>query len=63
MPRLLDMQTVMTKTPWNVPFILGGGFAIAEGCTVSHARLFQPMNYDSAEDSFSLNQVLIFLTK
>ncbi|XP_063689332.1 Na(+)/citrate cotransporter-like [Bolinopsis microptera] len=30
--RLLDLETVMKKTPWDVLFILGGGYAIAAGC-------------------------------
>jgi len=34
-PRLLDMDTVMRKTPWDVLFILGGGYAIAAGCSAS----------------------------
>ena len=32
--RLLDLDTVMKKTPWDVLFILGGGYAIAAGCKV-----------------------------
>ncbi|KAL5270158.1 hypothetical protein ACHWQZ_G001031 [Mnemiopsis leidyi] len=30
--RLLDLETVLKKTPWDVLFILGGGYAIAAGC-------------------------------
>lgn len=30
--RLLDLDTVMKKTPWDILFILGGGYAIAAGC-------------------------------
>ena len=33
--RLLDLDTVLKKTPWDVLFILGGGYAIAAGCKVN----------------------------
>ena len=39
-PRLLDMDTVMRKTPWDVLFILGGGYAIAAGCSVNTRVLY-----------------------
>ncbi|XP_077984277.1 Na(+)/citrate cotransporter-like [Glandiceps talaboti] len=32
---LLDWHTVNTKLPWNVVILLGGGFALAQGCKVS----------------------------
>ncbi|CAH1794642.1 unnamed protein product [Owenia fusiformis] len=34
-PRLLNWKTVHQKLPWGVVFLLGGGFAIAEGASVS----------------------------
>ncbi|XP_063693484.1 Na(+)/citrate cotransporter-like [Bolinopsis microptera] len=33
--KLLTMETVMKKTPWDVLILLGGGYAIAEGCESS----------------------------
>ncbi|XP_077984149.1 Na(+)/citrate cotransporter-like isoform X2 [Glandiceps talaboti] len=32
---LLDWHTVNTKLPWNVVILLGGGFAMAQGCKES----------------------------
>ena len=34
------MDTVMRKTPWDVLFILGGGYAIAAGCSVNTRVLY-----------------------
>ncbi|XP_039252177.2 Na(+)/citrate cotransporter-like [Styela clava] len=34
-PPVLDWPTVHRMFPWNVVFLLGGGFALAEGATVS----------------------------
>jgi len=34
-PRLLDWDTIQKKLPWNVIFILGSGFAIAQAAEVS----------------------------
>ncbi|XP_060703888.1 Na(+)/citrate cotransporter-like isoform X2 [Hemiscyllium ocellatum] len=34
-PRLLSWDVVHHKLPWNVVFLLGGGFALAKGCEVS----------------------------
>lgn len=33
--KLLDMDIVMKKTPWDVLILLGGGYAIAHGCKES----------------------------
>ncbi|XP_011358377.1 solute carrier family 13 member 2 [Pteropus vampyrus] len=34
-PTLLNWKTVNEKMPWNIVFLLGGGFALAEGCEES----------------------------
>lgn len=34
-PAMLDWQTVSTKLPWGPLLLLGGGFALAEGCEVN----------------------------
>nr|KAF6458822.1 hypothetical protein HJG63_017673 [Rousettus aegyptiacus] len=34
-PTLLNWKTVNEKMPWNIVFLLGGGFALAKGCEVS----------------------------
>ncbi|XP_019502500.1 PREDICTED: solute carrier family 13 member 2 isoform X2 [Hipposideros armiger] len=34
-PALLNWKTVNEKMPWNIVFLLGGGFALAEGSEVS----------------------------
>lgn len=33
-PPLLNWKTVHEKMAWNIVFLLGGGFALAEGCEV-----------------------------
>ena len=38
--KLLTMETVMLKTPWDVLLLLGGGYAIAEGCEVRYGQCF-----------------------
>jgi len=32
---LLDWSTVHRMMPWNIILLLGGGFALADGCKVS----------------------------
>lgn len=34
-PALLNWKTVNEKMPWNIVFLLGGGFALARGSEVS----------------------------
>lgn len=34
-PAVLDWATVQRKFPWNIVFLIAGGFALAEGSTVS----------------------------
>jgi len=34
-PALLDWSTVHRMMPWNIILLLGGGFALADGCKVS----------------------------
>ncbi|XP_039742029.1 solute carrier family 13 member 2 [Pteropus medius] len=34
-PTLLNWKTVNEKMPWNIVFLLGGGFALAKGCEAS----------------------------
>jgi sodium-dependent dicarboxylate transporter 2/3/5 len=34
-PRLLDWKTVEKNLPWGIIVLMGGGFAMAEGCKVS----------------------------
>ncbi|XP_072043860.1 Na(+)/citrate cotransporter-like isoform X2 [Amphiura filiformis] len=34
-PALLDWKTAQRKLPWSVILLLGGGFALADGCQVS----------------------------
>lgn len=33
-PTLLNWKTVNEKMPWNIVFLMGGGFALAKGCEV-----------------------------
>lgn len=33
-PPLLNWKTVNKKMPWNIVFLLGGGFALAKGSEV-----------------------------
>ena len=33
-PKLLSLAVVVKKIPWDVLFLLGGGYAIANGCEV-----------------------------
>lgn len=33
-PALLNWKTVNEKMPWNIVFLLGGGFALAKGSAV-----------------------------
>ncbi len=33
---LLSWSMVQSKLPWNVVFLLGGGFALADGCKVTN---------------------------
>lgn len=34
MPRLLDWKSVEKNLPWGVLILMGGGFAMADGCEV-----------------------------
>jgi len=38
-PPLLDWKVVHQKMPWNIVFLLGGGFALAKGSEVTFLRL------------------------
>lgn len=44
-PALLNWKTVNEKMPWNIVFLLGGGFALAKGSEVRNTcpppRLFE----------------------
>lgn len=39
-PALLNWKTVNEKMPWNIVFLLGGGFALAQGSEVRDPRPF-----------------------
>jgi len=39
-PALLDWKTVSTKLPWGPVIIIGGGYALAEGCNVRLIKLY-----------------------
>ena len=34
-PRLLDWKTVEKNLPWGIIILMGGGFAMADGCEVN----------------------------
>jgi len=38
-PALLDWETVHRMIPWSIILLLGGGFALADGCKV-HSPLY-----------------------
>lgn len=56
--KLLTMQTVMEKTPWDVLLLLGGGYAIAAGCEKSGLSLWLGESFSFLKGQ---NQVLIAL--
>lgn len=39
-PALLNWKTVNEKMPWNIVFLLGGGFALAKGSEVRDTAPF-----------------------
>ena len=38
-PALLDWSTVHVMMPWSIILLLGGGFALADGCKVDSLAL------------------------
>jgi len=40
-PALLDWSTVHRMMPWNIILLLGGGFALADGCKVDPHQVIE----------------------
>ncbi|XP_078680627.1 Na(+)/citrate cotransporter-like isoform X1 [Branchiostoma floridae x Branchiostoma belcheri] len=61
-PSILDWETVHQKMPWGLVFLIGGGYALADGIEVSGLSVLLSRLFKSASGFLPVTLVLIVTT-